>query len=273
MSPVLLMASRVLKRGWVGLLSLLLFLLAFETVQPIVAESLGGAGGIEPLIATLPPAFQTMLKARPEFLAVSGLAGYLSIGFTHPLYIVLTSTAIITFATRSLAGEMERGTIQIALSRAISRPQVYASRVIGMILIVLVLGTLGPLGLWIGLNIAKPEDGIDYANFIPTYLATALLFWSVGGLSLLVSAISSTTARAVGIATAGMVVFYFVDYFANLWSVLKPFEPFSIFAYFDPAEAMVNGALPTANIVFLALVGAVGILLGLVLFAKRDLPS
>ncbi len=267
------MAGRLLRRGLTGFVALLLGVALFELIQPLVADSLGGPRGLEPFLRALPPALQALTRSRPEFIAVSGLAGYLSLGFTHPLYLVLAATTIVGFGCRSLAGEMERGTIQLALSRSMSRPRVYGARVLGVVVVALALAVAGPVGMIAGMVIAEPEGGFVYRYFVPTALATALLFWAIGGLTLLGSAAASTTGRAVAWATAGLIVFYFVDYFASLWEILKPLEPLSIFDYYDPAQALVNGALPWSNVLILGLIGLAGVLGGLLVFVHRDLPT
>lgn len=267
------MTGRLLRRGLPGFVALLLGVAAFELIQPVVANSLGGPEGLEPFLRALPPAFQALMKSRPEFIAVSGLAGYLSLGFTHPLYLVLVATTVVGFACRSLAGEMERGTIQLALARPVSRPRVYLARVLGVLVVTLALSAAGPLGMVGGMLLAKPEGAFAYRYLAVTALVTALLCWAIGGLTLLGSAAASTTGRAVAWATAALIVFYFVDYFASLWEILQPFEPFSIFAYYDPSPALVNGTLPVRNVLVLLVVGLAGAIGGLAVFVRRDLPT
>ena len=234
----LAMTGRVLRRGWAGLVSLLALIALFMFVNPLIADSLGGPGGIETILDQLPPALQALTRTRPEFIAVSGLAGYLSVSFSHPVYMGVASVALVGFAARALAGEMERGTIQLALARPISRGRVYLARLLGLVAIAVLLSLAGPLGMLVGLAVARPEGELEERYFVPTALATLLLFWAIGGLSLLGSAAAGTTSRCVAWATAALVIFYFVDYLAELWDILKPVEPLSIFDYFDPLATL-----------------------------------
>jgi hypothetical protein len=95
MSPIPRMTGRVLRSGLPGLVALLVGIALFEFVQPLVIASFGGAQGLDAIMERIPPALQAFTRTRPEFLALSGLAGYLSLGFTHPLYIVLAGAAVI----------------------------------------------------------------------------------------------------------------------------------------------------------------------------------
>jgi ABC-2 type transport system permease protein len=263
---------RLLRRGWAGLVSLLVLIALFMFVNPLVADSLGGPGGIEALLERLPPSLQALTRTRPELVAVSGLAGFLSIAFTHPVYMGIAAVALVGFAARSLAGEMERGTIQLALARPVSRSRVYLARVLGLLVVGLLLSAAGPLGMLVGLAVAQPEGEVRLRYFVPTAGATLLLFWAIGGLALLGSAAASTTGRCVAWATAGLVVFYFVDYLAELWDVLEPIAPFSIFDYFDPSRALVDGSLRWVDVAVLFGVGTFGAIGGWIVFLRRDLP-
>jgi ABC-2 type transport system permease protein len=274
-SVVLRMTARVLRSGLPGLVALVLGVVLFEFVQPVVIASFGGARGLDAIMERIPPALQAFTRTRPEFLALSGLEGYLSLGFTHPLYIVLAGAAVIGFAARALAGEMERGIIQIPLARPISRQAVYAARVLGVAIICALLALAGPLGMIAGLLYAHPQGQAQfaYAHLVAVALNCLALFWAIGGLSLWGSAAASTAGRIIGWAISLLVVSYFVDYFAEIWSPLHSIEFLSLFDYYAPTDALVSGHADTTNLATLTAVGAAAIAGGLVTFVRRDLPA
>ena len=70
MSITLAMTGRTLRRGASGTLALAVAIFLFEFVQPLVADSVGGGAGIAPLLEQLPPAFQAIIRTRPEFIAM-----------------------------------------------------------------------------------------------------------------------------------------------------------------------------------------------------------
>jgi ABC-type transport system involved in multi-copper enzyme maturation permease subunit len=267
------MTGRILRSGLPGLIALLFGIGLFEFVQPLVIASFGGAQGLDAILERIPPALQAFTRTRPEFLALSGLAGYLSLGFTHPLYIVLSGAAVIGFATRSLAGEMDRGIIQIPLARPISRQAVYASRLLGVAVICVLLAMAGPLGMVAGMLYAQPDGEFVYGHLIAVALNGLALFWAIGGLALWGSAAASTAGRVVGWAISLLVVSYFVDYFAGIWTPLQAIQFLSLFDYYDPTQALVSGQASTENLATLTVVGALAAIAGLVIFNRRDLPA
>jgi ABC-2 type transport system permease protein len=273
MRLVAVLARRSLARDLVGLVALLLGIVLFEAVQAPVVDAIGGAAGIASLMERIPPALQAFARTRPEFMTASSLSGYLSLGFTHPLYLVLATSAVVGFAARALAGEMDRGTIQLALSRAVSRRQVYFSRLVGVVVIAVLVAVAGVIGLYAGYLYARPVGPFDVAHFLPLGVATIALLWAAGGLALLGSAAASSAGRVIGWGLAVFVAMYFIDYFAAIWRLVKPLEPLSLFNYYDPALALVEGRVPIANVLVLGAVGFVGAVAGLVVFARRDLPA
>jgi ABC-2 type transport system permease protein len=272
-NALLRMTGRVLRSGMIGLLALLAGIALFEFVQPIVIASFGGASGLDAIMARIPPAVRVFVRARPEFLAMSGLPGYLSLGFTHPLYIILTGAAVIGFAARSLAGEMEHGIIQIPLARPISRPTVYLARAFGAIIICVLLALVGPLGMIAGLLYARPDGQLAYEHLVAVGLTGFALFWAVGGISLCGSAAASTAGRVVGWVLAILVLSYFIDYFAEIWQPLQTLTFLSLFEYYDPTAAIVTGDTNPRELLVLLIIGAATAIVGLIVFTRRDLPA
>lgn len=267
------LTARLLQRDRGGLIAMLVLVAVVLLVNPIIADSIGGGAGLQSILEAMPPALRAFTQSQPEFIAASGLGGFLSVSFTHPVYLAVACVSLVGFAARGLAGEMERGTIQLALARPISRPSVYLSRVYGVIVVATLLSVVGPLGMLLGLALAQPDGEFDRGNFFYAGITTFFLFWAIGGATLLGSAAANTGGRCVAWATSALVISYFVDYFASLWDVLKPIEPLSVLNYFDPGRALVNGRVDVSNLIVLGLVGAIGSLAGLVMFVRRDLPN
>ncbi len=261
-----------LRRRRVGLISLLFGIVVFESLQPIAIDSFGNLDRLQPLLKLVPPSFWALMNVTPDFLENAGLAGYLSLGFTHPTYLFLCAAAVVWFGSNVLAGEMERGSIQFALARPVSRPLLFISRLIAMLVVTTLVACAGPIGMAAGMIVSRPEGIFAFEHLFTVGLAAWLLFWSIAGTTLLWSAVSSTMSRAVGIGVGVLIVSYVIDYFAALWSFLRPIAPLSVFHYYDPSSALAKGALAWTSVVVLALVGIAGALAGYFSFVRRDLP-
>jgi ABC-2 type transport system permease protein len=266
------MTGRGLRTGVWGLVALVAAIAAFTFVQPVVIASFGGAAALDVLMSRVPPAFQAFARTRPEFLAMTGLPGYLSLGFTHPIYIVMSGAAVISFAARVLAGEMASGAIQLPLSRAIPRAAVYLADVLGMVIVVGLAAVAGPLGMLAGILYANPGE-FPLRHLLPMTLACFALLWAIAGLSLLFSAVARSAGQVVGWALGLLLFSYFVDYFAGVWEPLRAILFLSLFEYFAPAQTLVNGVADARSVGILLLTGIVALVAGLVVFSRRDLPG
>lgn len=268
---LLRLMSRALRQGIAGSLALLIGLFIFELIVPPVADDVG-TEQLDPVLQSLPPAVQALTRSSPDLVIGSGIQGYLSVGFTSPVFLLMICAGIISF-TSGLAAEIERGSIQLALSRAVSRLSVYGARVAGSIVLAAAFSVVGPLGVLVGLGLIDTTQTINRMALIPTGAAMFALLWSVAGVTMLLSALGQRGGQVVGWSISWLVVSYFVDYFATLWSALERFTPLSVFNYFAPTNTLIQESYTVANLVTLGVVGLVGMALGAVVFVRRDLPS
>ena len=56
---------------------------------------------------------------------VFSLSGSIALGFIHPIAIILTSVFAVGFSSAAVAGERQKGTLEVALARPISRQVFY----------------------------------------------------------------------------------------------------------------------------------------------------
>lgn len=273
MTLLLQLTIRSLRNGAAGLLAVLAGIILFEFAQPLVIASFGGASGLDAIMNRVPPALQVLARARPEFLAMSGLMGYLSLGYTHPLYLVLTSAAVVTYASRSLAGEMERGFVKMALSRSMSRTRYFMSRLLGALVIAFLVAVSGPLGTLLGVHYAGIAGDFEQARLPLLFVSTLTLLWAVAGISLFASALAGNAGRATGWLLAVLLVSFFVDYFSSVWRPLQSIVGLSLFDYYDPTSALALGESGTRGVFVHLLTGAASALAGLIVFTRRDLPT
>jgi ABC-type transport system involved in multi-copper enzyme maturation permease subunit len=264
------MVRRLLRQGLAGTAMLLLGVVLFQFIYPFIADSLGGKQGLSNIVGQLPPAMQALAQMSPEFLAMTGVAGFLSRGYDHPVFLVLSIAAMVAFTGRAIAGEVGSGTLALALSRPIPRGRIYLARVIGVAAVCLAFGAAGPIATWAGVRASRLDAEVPIEHLAAMALLGMLFLWAIGGLTLLVSAWSSSTGRVVGWATGYLVVAYFVDVFAELWSVLEPVRPLSLFRWFDTSATMVDGRVPADSAVVLGGVGLATMVVGWVVFRRRD---
>ncbi|HEV2529768.1 MAG TPA: ABC transporter permease subunit [Thermomicrobiales bacterium] len=267
----LLLLGRALRQGFYGTLALLLGLFVFELIVPPVARDVG-TEQLDPVLESLPPAIQAITRSSPDLIVGQGIQGYLTVGFTSPVFLLMICAGVIAF-TSGLAAEMERGSIQLALSRSVSRLTVYGARVVGAIVLAAAFAATGPLGILVGLGLIDTDEPIDRMALLPTAAGIFALLLAVSGVTLCLSALGRASGQVVGWSISWLVASYFIDYFATLWSALQPFTPLSVFNYFDPTATLVRAEWSSDNLLVLGAIGVVGFVAGGIVFRLRDLPG
>jgi ABC-2 type transport system permease protein len=235
----------------------------------------------------------------------------LSIGYVHPLMQTLFCIWAIGRAAGAIAGELDKGTMELLMAQPISRRTVILSHLIVDLMTIPVLC----LALWSGTFIGEKLIGpfhVDEADFadLPSFLRNEvkvdpevlqidpLAFWpgvinigalifAVCGYTMWISALGRFRWRVMGIAVLVTLLQFILNMAGQLWDVLAPFRPFSVFYYFQPQRMILrhgthvdfsvwNSGHPlvevAANWVLFG-VGIVGYLLALWSFKRRDLPA
>jgi ABC-2 type transport system permease protein len=199
---------------------------------------------------------------------------FFSIGFTHPLVLLVLCAFTIASASRSLAGEIERGTVDLLLSTPITRLQLAASSMAAFCLGAGLLLGAECAGLWLGTRLTglviPPHTwrGIGCA-----FLNSAALVLCVAGYSFACSAASSERGRAAALAAGITVVSYFLNVLAQLWSKVAFLERFSIFHYLRPLPSLSSGTPPWTDLALLGGLAVVGAVLGVWIFIRRDIAT
>lgn len=269
----LTLLSQLLRRSRGGLIALTIGLFVFEFIQPVAIDSFGNLDQLISLMDLVPKPFLALMNVTPEVVEQVGLPGFLALGYTHPVYHLLVAAVVIWIATRGLAGEMESGSVQVALARPVSRTQFFVARVGAVALVAFWVAVVASLGVMAGMAYSRPDGTMVRSHFLAQIGASCLLALTIGGVALVASARADRMGQAVGWAAGFLVVAYVIDYFATLWNFLKPIQPFSVFNYYDPPIALAHGTIAGKNALVLAGVFLACTVAGWLIFIRRDLPN
>lgn len=239
-----------------------LFTLVMALIAPSIQETLAQAMRIVP--AFLRP----LLGDR---LQVQGLAGVLSIVYTHPIWLTLLGAWAVGYGARAIAGDVETGKLGLMLAYPVSRTQVLAAKALTLFagIFLLVLVTL--LATAVGLAFQQEALSAGGAGYAWTAIGMLLLFGCIGGVAFACSALSREAGRALGFALAFAVGQYFIDAIGQFWKTAEPYRVASIFKQYDP-RALLQGLPPEAS-AWLYLGGVMILSLAIAWFAfnRRDL--
>ncbi|MFP5342995.1 MAG: ABC transporter permease subunit [Candidatus Limnocylindria bacterium] len=200
------------------------------------------------------------------------LAGSVALGFIHPITVGLGLVFSVGFAAAAVAGERQRGTLEVLMARPLSRRRVYLTMAVATALFVgLTLAAL-TLGALAGAALTGRVAELGPRNLPVLWLNAFLLYGAFGAISLAASVSFDRLAPAIGLPLAVVLVSYFLDVIGDLWPDAEFLQPYSLFHYLD-ARAALTGFADPANFAVLAAVIVIAAAYALIVFPRRDLAA
>jgi ABC-2 type transport system permease protein len=267
--------NRVLfERAWAAQRSKLLVvgatLLVWGAVFPIIYATFGV--DFQRLVES--GTFKQMFDLFSRFSGgnVFSLGGTIAFGLIHPITIALVSIFAIGFTTTAVAGERQRGTLEVILSRPISRSSLYLTLLAAMLVFVGVTLTAIVAGAVAGALLFGVGSDLVPGRLLAAWLNGVFLFAAIGGIGLAASVSFDRLTPALGITLAFTVASYAGYFLALLWPDAHWIGTYSIFSYFRATEILA-GRFDPADLVVLAGVFAASVGVACVVFPRRDLAA
>ncbi|MDO8483602.1 MAG: ABC transporter permease subunit [Candidatus Limnocylindrales bacterium] len=242
-------------------------LLVWGTLLPIIFDAFGTQ-------------FQDLFDSGafpPQFAQFGGgdifsLTGAVALGFVHPIAVGLNLVFAVGFAAAAVAGERQRGTLEVLLSRPLSRRRVYATLALaGALFIAIAIAGL-TFGSLLGAAITGRTTELGAGNLPLLWLNGVLLYSAFGAIGLLASVSFDRLSPALSLTLAVVLISYFLDVLGSLWPDAKGLQPLSLFHYVDP-KSVLAGFPERADFAVLAVVIALAVGAALAIFPRRDLAA
>lgn len=244
-----------------------LALAAWSFLMPVVYATFGRE--LASLLETgiIPKPFLRLLGADPF-----SLTGAVALGWVHPIGMGMLVLFPVGLGAVMIAGERQRGTLEILLSRPLSRRTLFSTH----------LATLSGLA---GLTVAAALTGtvagaaaygvtgeLDGGRLAWLGLNTWLFLVSLGAVALAASASFDRLGPPVGIAIAGLLLGYLLEVLGTLWPDAAFLQPWTPFHYLRPLEVL-GGYVPRGDLVVLVALAVAAASFGLWRFPRRDLAA
>lgn len=251
----------------IRLLIVTVALVLWGTVLPVIFDSFGAQ-------------FQDMLDSGlipPQFAQFGGgdifsLTGSVALGFLHPIFVGLNLVFAVGFCAAAVAGERQRGTLEILLSRPLSRRTTYVTLALAGALFIGVTVAGYLVGAVVGATITGRLDELGASNVPLLWLNGFLLYGAFGAIALAMSVSFDRLSPALGISLAIVLISYFLDVLGSLWPDAKGLQPYSLFHYLDP-KAVLAGLPDPTDVAILGAVMGIAVVAALVIFPRRDLAA
>jgi ABC-2 type transport system permease protein len=216
-------------------------------------------------------------QAFDAFSAFTGgsiftLNGSVALGFIHPIAIGLVAVLAIGYPVAAIAGERQRGTLEVLLARPISRRGMYRTALASTVFFVAFAMAANLAGVVAGAALFGVAGELDLGRLLLAWANAVLLFAALGSVALAASASFDRLVPALGIAIGFAIVSYAVEFLGALWPDIAGLRPWSLFHYFQAAEILSGRASP-GDLGVLVAVTAAAATFGLWIFPRRDLAA
>jgi beta-exotoxin I transport system permease protein len=253
--------------------------------RPVLWWSLGLVGLVAMMTAVYPsvrdnPALNNLIQDYPEalkaFIAFGGTvdyvsgAGYLGSELFSLMVPLLFVVAAVSSGAGAIAGEEERGTLELLLSQPVTRRRVAVAKLLSTTTEVALLAAVLSLALAIGVRVF----GLDVSswNLVAASLTAGALALTFGAVAFLIGAATGRKAVAVGLAAAAAVGAYLVNALASLVSALEPLQKVSPFYHYAASDPLRHG-FAASHLLFLLAVAVIAASAGVLAFDRRDVHS
>ena len=240
---------------------------ALIALYAVIWPSVRGNTSWRNLFDTLPPAYRALFTASGS-IDLSTAGGYLGVelmGFMGPALIAVYA---ITAGSAAIAGEEDRGGLEVTLSAPISRVQVLVQRFIALVIGIVTLMLAAGAALWI--FSALLDMGLGLGAIASAAAALGIFGLFAGAVAIAVGAATGSPAAARGVAALVVVASYLINALAQVTSALRPARPISPYYLVLGNEPLAHGLRLVGAVSVLAAVAAIAAAGG-ILFTRRDL--
>jgi ABC-2 type transport system permease protein len=238
-------------------------------------------GALSPIIyASFGSTFAGLVQsgALPEAMAnfaggdIFSLAGVVALAFIHPIAILLVSIFGVGFASGAVAGERQRGTLEVLLSRPLSRHGLYATLLLCALAFVGLVLTALLAGVLVSAALLGVLGEIELGRAPLVWLNAFLLYGAFAAIAMAASVSCDRSGRALGATIAVVLASYFLEVLGGLWPDAAFLRPYSLFHYLH-IRRILGGDVDPLAFVLLAVVAIAAVGLALFIFPRRDLAA
>lgn len=204
-----------------------------------------------------------------ESLSFDHLENFLSMEQFGIVWPLITIFLMAGLASHNIAKDIEQGTVEILLSRPISRLKIFFSRYFAAMSVLLVFTLLSTLSVAPLAALFK----IDYQfnNYLLTALIGFLFGWAFFSVAMMFSAFFSEKSR-VAMSLGGVaIVMYVAKVISSLLDKFDWTKYVSFFYYFNPNDTLIHGELKMLPIIVFILSAIVCTTIGAWRFNRRDI--
>ena len=200
------------------------------------------------------------------------LPGAMALGFIPPFAIVVCGILAIGIPIGGIVSERQRGTLEVLLSRPISRHTLMVVVAIVAIVALAVAIAAQLVSSIAGATFAGVADEVPMDRLPIVWAMGLLLFVTIMAIALAASVSFDRTAPAQGVTLAIVLGSYLLEVISSLWTEARWLGDLSLFHYVRTKEILL-GELRVTDVLVIGAVGVVALVWAWVVFPRRDIGA
>lgn len=223
-----------------------------------------------------------LMKAYPESLLkafgfeetammFSSVEGFISTEYFSFLWPIITIIFAISLAGNSLAGEIEKGTMETVLAQPVSRTSVFLGKYLAGLVMILVFTIVSIMS--IPLTAKLYNISYVFKSYILISGIGFILAMAIYSIAFFFSSVFSEKGKVYLLSGGLMVLMYVFNIVSALKENLEDLQYFSFFHYFNSMQILVNNKIE--NLAYFVFIGCIIIFSSLAFFRfiKRDIST
>jgi ABC-2 type transport system permease protein len=205
-------------------------------------------------------------------LHLESVEGYISsvvlayISFIMGIYSIIISTS-------TLAGEEDKGTLELLVALPLVRWKIVAAKAIALCGVVFIILIIAGLGNAFALAVIKSTYPINITpfSFFMALLCSLPLLSGCIMIGIFLGSFMPNRRTAAVVLSVYFVVSYFGKHIADFIKSVEPLKFFCLFNYYDTTETIFTEGVRLSDVVVLLGVAAVFFILALIFFNRRNI--
>jgi ABC-2 type transport system permease protein len=242
----------------------------FGTMDVIIFPRFKGSGAADQIMEMIPTFVRGMIGTRVQPL--STLNGFLTMHFFSWCPLMGTFFGI-ALCSSALSAEMESRSIEVLLSRPVSRGHIVVAKYLAYCLCATIFSASVLLTLFSAIGHKDLAEDADLFGYACAVFQMTFVYFAIGAISLFISSLVEEQKKAMGISSGVILGMLLINAISHMNDTVNALAIFSIFHYFQAGSIMNLGHPEWMDVLHLTTFSVVFLFAAAYTFDRRDMPS
>ena len=202
------------------------------------------------------------------FGSVEGFIAGEHFSIIWPIILIILT---LTYASSAIAGEIDKGTIELLLAQPISRLKIFLAKYFSGLMIIAAFVLITNFSI-IPFAILHHVD-LQIQNYLTISILGFLFAFAIFGICIMLSSFSSSRGLPMAITGGLLIIMYALNVFSAFQESVENLKHASFFHYYDQNAALLNNHIDLLSIIVFLAVGIICTVIGAIVFVKRDIAT